>query len=224
MTHERALDRLDDYVSGTLPPGAAADLHRHLEGCDGCRAEEAALRALLSGAAALPREIAPPRDLWAGIAARLEPRAPPAAAPTPLHPRRIRQPPAWLLAAAAVLLMAGTSLVTALVVGGGRGDTVLPVASVQADPPANTAFAAFRPAEREYRRAIDELEALLASHREELAPETVATLETNLAIIDGAIRESRAALAADPMSRDLAGLLSALYDTKVDVLQRAVQL
>jgi hypothetical protein len=52
----------------------------------------------------------------------------------------------------------------------------------------------------------------------------VATLEANLKVIDKAIQESRAALAADPNSRELATMLSQSYDAKLDVLQRAVSL
>jgi glucose/arabinose dehydrogenase len=55
------------------------------------------LRALLQQAAALPREIAPPRDLWPGVATRLRRRGVP--------------PPWWLAAAAAVILALGALFV-----------------------------------------------------------------------------------------------------------------
>ena len=53
---------------------------------------------------------------------------------------------------------------------------------------------------------------------------TVATLERNLAIIDAAIAESRAALENDPNSRELTRMLSSTYDAKVQLLRQAVQL
>jgi hypothetical protein len=87
-----------------------------------------------------------------------------------------------------------------------------------------TALAAFRPAEREYQRAVDELAQVLETRRADLAPETVATLERNLAIIDAAIAESRAALEKDPNSRELTQMLSSTYDAKVQLLRNAVQL
>jgi hypothetical protein len=52
----------------------------------------------------------------------------------------------------------------------------------------------------------------------------VATIEKNLQIIDQAIAESRAALARDPNNPDLPLMLSGVYQTKVELLQHAVQL
>lgn len=241
MTHEQARERLDDFAGGELPDAEHAAVRRHLRGCAECRAEVDGLRALLDEARFLPREIAPPRDLWAGISARLEPRAP-AAVETPrlveetadpqVIPLRRRggwQPPRWLLAAAAaVVLMIGTSVTTLMVAGRGAGtgepDRLPPVVATPAPEPTTTALVAFAPAEQGYRTAIDDLAAVLETRRGQLAPETVATLERNLAIIDQAIAESRAALVKDPSSRELAQMLSAVYDTKVRMLQQAVEL
>jgi hypothetical protein len=225
MTHDEVLTRLDDWAGGELNDLEGAAVRVHLDGCDACRAEAEALRALVAEAAALPREIAPTRELWSGIEARIQPRA--ASAPViPLRSRLQaplrRQPPAWLLAAAAVLLVATTSLVTLRFAGGPAGDGVRP--GQGADAASMTAFAAFEPAEREYSRAIEDLRLLLDTRRDALAPETVAVLEENLAIIDAAIQQSRAALQADPSSRELAQMLAAAYDTKIEVLERAVQL
>jgi hypothetical protein len=87
-----------------------------------------------------------------------------------------------------------------------------------------TALAAFRPAEREYQQAVDDLARVLETRRESLAPETAATLQRNLAIIDAAIAESRAALEKDPNSRELTKMLSSTYDAKVQLLRQAVQI
>lgn len=228
MTHEITLDLLDDYVSGELPPREERDVRRHLMACDECRAEEQALRSLLDEAAALPAAIEPPRDLWAGIAPRLEPREAPAPAPDviPLRRRAPRAVPWWMQAAAAVALVVTTAVAT-LQWGPGRSTAPAPdeMATLPAQPAARgAALAAFRPAEAEYQTAIAELEAALDQKREALAPETVETLERNLAIIDQAIAESRAALAADPASPQLARVLSDAYGAKVGVLRQAVQL
>jgi len=263
MTHEQAIERLDDYASGELPDIERRLMERHLEGCGECRAEAEAIRALLAEVAALPTAVAPPADLWQGIAGRLEPREAEAAPHReddkviPLAPRRRKfEPPRWALqAAAAVALMVGSSLVTAKYVGErqaagpvatlpaagarapGQGtargvEGTLPVSSgarPAALPAAAgggqvTALAAFRPAEREYRQAVDDLARVLETRRQSLAPETVATLERNLAIIDAAIAESRAALEKDPDSRELTKMLSSTYDAKVQLLRQAVQL
>lgn len=228
MSHAELRDRLDDYVDGALDAAETRAVREHLAACAECRAEVDGLRALLDETRFLPRDVAPPRDLWAGIEARLEPRAPAAAAPDILPLRRRSGPPRWLLqAAAAVVLVAGTSLVTWTLAGRGRavvaGDPeVLPPAVVQGAAP--TVLASFAPAEADYRTAIGDLERLLAEQRGQMAPETAATLERNLAIIDAAIADSRAALERDPNSAALARMLAGMYDTKVQVLRQAVQL
>ncbi|HEY0025619.1 MAG TPA: anti-sigma factor [Longimicrobium sp.] len=231
MTHERTLELLDDYVEGTLPPHDERGVRRHLMQCDDCRAEERELRTLLDEAAALPPGIQPPVELWEGIAARLEPRsATVALAPEipVIGPRPVRRIPWWMQAAAAIALVVTTSVVTLQIDRAGPAQVAAvqqqPAAQQAAAPAARTALAAFHPAEQEYQRAIGDLEQMLGQHRDKLAPQTVATLEANLKVIDKAIQESRAALAADPNSRELATMLSQSYDAKLDVLQRAVSL
>jgi hypothetical protein len=123
MTHEQAFERLDDFASGELPDIERVRVQRHVDACDECRAEVEAIRSLLAMAQALPAGIAPGRDLWAGIADRLEPRAA-AIGPAlveetkviPMAPRRRPwQPPRWALQmAAAIVLVASSSAVTAV--------------------------------------------------------------------------------------------------------------
>lgn len=237
MTHEHTLDLLDDYVAGELPVADEREVRRHLMQCDDCRAEERELRALLDEAAALPPEIQPDTDLWQGIAARLEPRS---AAPRPapaalteiptIGPRHTRRVPWWMQAAAAIALVVASSLLTMRFMPGDAGQVAQAPAQTSvpaqraAQPAPTTALAAFRPAERDYERAIGDLENLLEAQRGRLAPQTVATVEANLRVIDKAIAESRAALAADPNSRELTRMLSDAYDAKIGVLRRSVQL
>jgi anti-sigma factor RsiW len=237
MTHEQILDLLDDFVGGDLPPREERDVRRHLMQCEGCRAEEQALRALLDEAAALPDEIVPERDLWTDIAPRLQSRgsldesADTLTEVRVIGPRPARPLPWWMLAAASIALVATTSFATLQLSGRGAGETVPAIESQQAQRPqgaaprnAITALAAFRPAEEEYEKAISDLEIVLRTQRGRLAPQTAATLEANLRIIDQAIQESRAALAADPNSAELTHMLSDAYDTKLNVLRRAVSL
>jgi anti-sigma factor RsiW len=231
MTHEQTLELLDDYVGGELPPREERDVRRHLMQCETCRAEEQALRMLLDEAADLPGEIAPPSDLWQGIAPRLEARTGVAAEPVEevrtIGPRPMRPLPWWMLAAASIALVVATSLLT-LRFSGGRDGQVPTLATQTAQPPAsanpNATLASFAPAEQEYARAIGDLQDVLRTQRDRLAPQTVATLDANLKIIDQAIRESRAALAADPNSPELTRMLKDAYDAKLDVLRRAVSL
>ena len=134
-----------------------------------------------------------------------------------------------VLAAAAVVLVVASSALTATLMrrGGGEvggGVAVVQPTQIRAHPPVGTAFAAFEPAEAEYERTLGELRTAVAAGGGVLAPETMATLEANLRIIDQAIAESRAALAADPNNRDLVLMLSGVYGRKVDLLQTAVLL
>ena len=71
---------------------------------------------------------------------------------------------------------------------------------------------------------MDELPRTLDSQRATLAPYTVRVVERSLATIDSAIAEARAALAADPANEALVRILSAHYERKVELLQRATEL
>ena len=237
MTHEQILELLDDFVGGDLPPREERDVRRHLMQCEGCRAEEQALRALLDEAAALPDEVVPERDLWKDIAPRLQSRGSleeePAENRTEVRvigPRPARPLPWWMLAAASIGLVVTTSFATLQLSGRGADRAVPAIETQQAQRPqtaprsATTALAAFQPAEQEYEKAIEDLEIVLQTRRDRMAPQTAATLEANLRIIDKAIEESRAALAADPNSAELTHMLSDAYDTKLGVLRQAVSL
>src|SRR5512133_1661258 len=63
---------LDDLVDGSLSESRAAEVENHIASCQACRAAERSLKALLAEAAALEPSIEPPRDLWLGIARRIE--------------------------------------------------------------------------------------------------------------------------------------------------------
>ena len=72
-----------------------------------------------------------------------------------------------------------------------------------------------------YDLVIARLEQLLAEHRTALDTATVRVLEKNLEIIDRAIAEARAALAADPASAYLNHHLARTMRRKVDLLRQA---
>lgn len=197
-------DRLNGYLDGALAPGARSEVERHLDGCARCRDETARLRTLLAAAAALPRSIEPPRDLWAAIAARIN--QPVRLSVRPSVPRL------WL-AAAAVALIVASSAVTYF------------FASRQLRlPETNRPAESWAVVEADYRRAAHELRQALAARRASLAPRTVAVVEENLRVIDGAIGEARAALARDPASPELAELLAAAYEQQLELLRWAARL
>lgn len=230
MTHDRYREMLGDMIDGGLEEADRSRLMGHLSDCDGCRDELEAISTLRGEARALPRGIAPQRDLWAGIAARIgaeEQGAPVIDLATRRQSvRRWADRRRWApLAAAAVLLVVASSGITMALMGGDAGEPMLAdVAATPSQERPTTAFAAFQPAEAEYQSAVAALEAELAARRESLSPETIEVIESNLAIIDQAIAEARAALEADPSSDALSRYLSGVYRQKVDLLGSAVKI
>ena len=165
--------------------------------------------------AGLPRELPPENDLWPGIAAQLEPR---------------RAPRRWLpLAAAAVLLVVSSSLITARVVR--RSATpAAPVATVA--PPATPDAGGVRPAsfgpghalDREYAAARQQLAAMLAQRMDRLPSSARQKVEDNLAQLHRATDEINAALALQPGDALLEELLLNTYQDELAVLASVNQL
>ncbi len=218
MTSEHPTEeRLNDHVDGLLSAPAAAAVEAHLAACAACRAEVEGLRALLAGAAALPRAVAPPAELWEALRAATTAR-PARAAWTVRTTRRE-------LAAAAALLVALSSGITAALVRdrGAPAPTGVAASDRGAARP-RAEWVEFTRAEAEYVGTADDLEALLAGNRAALAPETVRTVEESLRVIDAAIRDARAALARDPANAELSNVLAATYRDKIDVLERTLRL
>ena len=210
MTCTRFDQQLDAWLEGTLDDAAATEMDGHLATCETCRADLEGMRAVLGAAAALPTSIAPPRDLWPGIAARLG-----GSTPGPIQLRTAWR--RWVpLAAAAVLLVAVTATLTYQLARG-------PVAIADRPEPSVVRPAGFA-ADRDFVVAAADLERVLHEERDRLSPETVAVIERNLALVDAAIAEARAALAADPANADLRALLWGAHRQKLDLLERATRL
>lgn len=213
MTHDAIRERLHDYLDGALPPGERGQVAAHVEVCVACREELDRLERLLEQARALPRSIAPPHDLWPSVAARVG------------VGRRLGERSLWSLrwplAAAAAALVVVSAVATVLVVG-------RPEDSLAGRAPDAVALPAYlvrwHETEATYRRAVAQLEEALAAGRDRLSPQAMAVLERNLRIIDAAIAESRAALAADPANREVMDMLSSIYEKKLDVLQQVARL
>lgn len=194
MTCDAAATLIDRMVRQELTVDETAALEAHVAGCAECRTDRQAALSLRAPTLRLPHDVQPARDLWPGVQRRIVRRSPSFA---------------WL-AAAAVLLVALSSAVTMLVTQEGRTSRTLTAAP-----------AAVAVIEASYIAESRDLEQALVSQRGRLSPETVATLERNLAIIDAAIAESRAALASDPGNRDLRILLEAGHEQRIALLEQA---
>ena len=80
------------------------------------------------------------------------------------------------------------------------------------------------PAEQHYDEAIAGLQQLADAQKPSIDPTTLAVLQKNLAVVDRAISESRAALMNEPASAVAQESLLDALDTKVALLQDTVAL
>lgn len=176
--------------------------------------DEATVKELLELTAALPRESEPPASAWEEIRAQL----------TDPGSYRLRPAAAWqrpaFLAAAAVLLVAASAAVTGVVLT--RDGTPTVPAPVAAAPPAEqqAVLAALALRENQYLETVNGLNQLIEESESGLARETIRTIRASVLVIDGAILEVRQALAADPANAQLLEILEANYEKKVDLLRR----
>jgi hypothetical protein len=196
--------RLEDYADDLLPVAERAGVDGHLAGCESCRLMLEEMRKLGELTAALPRDIRPPRDLWAGIEAVIAPAERPDR--HRLAERRWWERDYARLAAAAILLIALSSGLTALIMrqldsGGDR----------------------FTKVQAEYTAASTDLTRRISSGPGALSPRTLAIVQRNLQIIDAAIREAEQALARDPGNAGLERMLWTRYQQRIDLLERATR-
>lgn len=206
MTGAHVVDRLDDYLEGELSEASFQEVELHLADCADCADEHLFLRELLARAAQMPRDVAPPRDLWPGIASRLG---------------RHGQARTWWmagLAAAAALLVAVTVAVRSPHAADPAPGGVITEISTAGLPPE------LAEAERQYERATAQLLAALASRQDAMPQETKTALEANLRAIDEALVEVRAAVRADPTNPRLNHLLASTHQRKVETLRQVVKL
>jgi len=81
-------DVLHRLAAGDLDGDRATEVRRHVRRCEPCRSEVEAIRRVLRAADALPEGIAPERDLWPGVEARVRTDAArPRGRTTPPEPR-----------------------------------------------------------------------------------------------------------------------------------------
>jgi len=219
MSCERYDGVLDEYVDGVRAAdrvGAAgarfAAFESHLAGCARCQALVTDFANIRRTAAALDEHLPPPR-VWARIVSSIDEEQ-----RTPWWARSLAvMSTARVPGAAAALL--------AFLLGGAawldwRSRTPAPAqnGTPQAADPAVTM------AEEHYEEAIAGLQQIADAQNAGLDARTRAVLQHNLALIDLAISESRAALSTEPASALAQETLLDALDTKVALLQDTVAL
>ena len=219
MNCEQVTTLLDDYVDATLEREDEARIRRHLASCDACRGVERGLRALLERTATLPESIDPPRDLWPAIDGRLDRID--RTGPDRLS-RPVAGPRAWaygLLAASLLLAGLGAGY---LLRGPGQPTAVAPADA--GSPQILSSSEEIVAAEQAIMLAKRQLEVLLEERENSLSPETARMVQDNLAVIDEAIEEIRAALLQDPANQRLNRKLLTAHQRQLNLLQRATQI
>ena len=169
MSEHLELETLSDLADEILPAAEWRRAEQHLTQCAPCTERLARLRALIAASRALPAVVEPPDDLWTDVRARLAPR------------RRPAWLSGWMLAAAALVLIAVSSAVTALLMR----HNARPTPAVAQSQPAPVALpASLQAVEASYDMTARELAATLAQHRAALAPATIAKIEESLRVIN----------------------------------------
>ncbi len=221
MTTDTFTDRLSEYLDGDLSPADSAAFDGHLATCPDCRATLDELRSVVSRAGAL--EDSPPlRELWSGIAARIDPGGQRRAGVSPFRraiTSRLSFTLPQLAAAGLALMVLSGGLVWMARSGDPRAD-FQPI-SATSNAGEMTAVTPVSFGGPQYDQAIADLEQTLEAGRARLDPETVRVLEENLGAIDRAIDQCRRALAADPANVYLNTHLADARQRKLTLLRKA---
>ncbi|HYT04069.1 MAG TPA: zf-HC2 domain-containing protein [Gemmatimonadales bacterium] len=210
------MERLSEYIDGTLPERERAALEEHVASCAECRTTLAELRRVVARAAALD-DRPPTTNIWPGIAARI--------GVVSLDPRRARRRlsftvPQLAAASVALVLLSGSAAWVLL-----RSGSVAPAATALMRTPTPVMMnAGTYESSPRYAAAVADLERTLARNRGRLDTTTVRVIEKNLAIINRAIRDAQSALAADPANSYLNLHLAHEMRRKLELLRQAATL
>ena len=241
---------INDFVDGTGDPFERTSVEQHLTTCAECRQMVEDVREIKRATGTLElRE--PPVRVWGrieraitlernadgggeNIARRLRAEGASAnlagaranqerAEAGRLQPRKRGTTPFWLAAAAAIVL---ATVVGLRFIPGrdGAGNPPDAAETASVGGAAQSIESELRLAEAHYEKAIKGLEQIANSDQGALDPKTAATLQKNLAVIDQAISESRAAVRAQPASEPAQQSLVENFKSKIGLLQDTVAL
>jgi hypothetical protein len=218
---------LSEYVDRHLDVVQADVVRAHLSTCADCRGLADDLDRVRGVARSLG-PMTPPAHLWLEIAGRVrleDSQAPVhAAVPVVPAPSRSRSEMWQWLGLAAALLLATLGMYAIAQPDATPTPTVADSGNASEVPTVETVEETMRRAEAEYEKAIAQLEQIVTNGDTTVSSTTVATLQRNLATIDSAIAETRAALTVDPGSQPARTSLFEALRNKVNVLQHTVVL
>jgi hypothetical protein len=206
--------RIDEYLDDQLGSEIAEAFRNHLARCPTCAEEAEVVKHLRQRAARLPQSLDPPQDLWPEIATRI-------AAERVVRGRFGRRA---LMAAAAVALIAG-SVVTAYLVGRSHVGTTVENRQMIETGPSEIVLASFQElGVADYLVTRSGLFGALEVRSDDLSPETLEVLMTNLKVIDDAMEKIAEALEEEPDNEFLMKQLAATYRRQINLLETAVRL
>jgi anti-sigma factor RsiW len=191
-------ETMSAFLDGDLDAAASATVEAHLAACPPCRTRLDSMRATLAAVARLPRVVSPPPALWHDVQHAVRADA-----------RTQRTARAWNLGGLAAAAAIAFVLLRA------------------ASPSASSTLVATTPStlvDSSYTGAIAALRGTVEARRTSMPGTAARTMDRSLAVIDTAIDEARRALVRDPDNQDLVGILSANYQRKLELLQRAADL
>jgi predicted anti-sigma-YlaC factor YlaD len=200
-------NRLSEYLDGELDNNERLDVEAHLATCGECRLTLTELREVVARAQAL-QDSEPATDLWSGIVRQIRRERVPERRDR-LVRRRFSLTVGQLLAASIALV---------LLSGGGAWFAFKPDV-VAVTPRPGTPITPVSWTSRTD-LAVAELQEALTRNESRLDTATVRVVRKNLAVIDRAIAEARAALQSDPGSTYLNLHLANTMRRKVELLRR----
>ena len=232
---------IHDYVDEALDARERANFEGHLGGCAECRRLVDDLREIRRAVGQLTTDLRePPVRAWARLeraiklehdhgARRLQPSGTAAEGDAWRRPARstVFRTASWLAAAAILVLATAIGLQfrsARRAADTAAGASTSATASISVGAAAENVEAELRAAEEHYTKAITGLEQITKTEQGALDPGTAATLQKNLAVIDQAISESRAALRTQPASEPAQESLVENFKAKIGLLQDTVAL
>lgn len=230
MSCAREIEWIQELVDGTLGAIRRAELEQHLAQCEACRALREDLERIRDAAAALP-PLAPPDGAWLQIAGRLRQQGRIRESAAATSGRRV--PYAWLAVAAALVLVAGASMLVLFRATPAPSPASSPAPDSAAAPAGaagrdtasvEAAQTAVETAQQQFEKAIADLEKVAKANTGALDPGTATVIDKNLGIIDQAIAENRAAVRAEPSSVAARDTLFEALRQKVSLLQDTISL
>lgn len=205
MNCQEFMEFLNHAIDEDLPEDIQQDFDEHSLKCPTCQSEHQIMMGLLSEVGDISMDIQPERDLWPEIEERLT-----------IPPKTIVDFPNIRKQVVGIALLAALLL---FIVSVG-----IKAPSVTITPQNTVAQSEHEKIKTDYKEAKDSLLAALELQKANFSPQTLDTIEENLAVIENAVIDIDRALAANPDNKNLERKLYAAYQTEVSLLQSAVQL